>query len=186
MILNCDEVGIVKIIRITKRGGNGVNITGDIMYFRYLTPSYTFKKKEEITSDVENFNKNVAGIQQNTFPKDEIDNLILQAIRTEYPECKAFNKLILYISERESLNYYKRMPQAQLLIRILPKINHDDPSKWFLYNGREIFSKELTIYVDWTDSNLFNNEGFNLYYDISYESEIKDMMEMFSQVVKPI
>ncbi|WP_446788222.1 hypothetical protein [Macellibacteroides fermentans] len=186
MILPYEEVGVVKIIRTTKRDFNGVNITGDIMYFRHLTPSYTFKKKEEAASDVENFNKNVAGIQQNTFPEDEIDNLILQAVRTEYPECKVFNKLILFVSERESLNYYKGMPQAQSLIRILPKIDHNDPSKWFLYDGKEIFTKALTIYVDWTDSSLFNNEAFNLYYDISHELEIKDMMKTFSQVVKPI
>ncbi|MFT4073198.1 MAG: hypothetical protein QM654_14890 [Dysgonamonadaceae bacterium] len=186
MILSVEEVGIAKIIRITKRNSNGVNITGDIMYFRHLTPSYTFKKKEETASDVENFNKNLAGIQQNTFPEDEIDVLILQAVRTKYPECNVFNQFILFVSEKESLNYYKGMPQAQSLIHILPNINHNDPSKWFLYDGKEIFTKALTIYIDWTDSSLFNNEAFNLYYDISYESEIKDMMETFSQVVKPI
>jgi hypothetical protein len=36
MILPYEEVGVAKIIRITKRDFNGVNITGDIMYFRHL------------------------------------------------------------------------------------------------------------------------------------------------------
>lgn len=148
MALPSKGVGIAKIIRITKRDFNGVNISGYLIYFRHLTPRYTFKKKEEIASDVENFNKNIVGIQQNSFPEDEIDNLILQAVRTEYPECRASNNLIIFNTQRESLNYYKRMPQVHSLIRILPKIDHYEPSKWFLYDGREIFTKELTIYVD--------------------------------------
>ena len=179
MILPFEEVGVAKIIRIIKRDYNGVNITGDIMYFRHLTLEYTFKKKEEVeeVSDVENFNKNLAGIQQNTFPEDEIDKLILQAVRTDYPESRVINKLIFSTDDREYLDYRKTNPKMQVLIRILPKINHNDPAKWFLYDGREIFAKELTIYIDWADTNLFNNEAFNLYYDISYESGIKNLMD---------
>lgn len=156
------------------------------MYFRYLTTSYTFRIKEEPTSDIDNFNKNLAGIQQNTFPEDEIDKLILQAVRTDYPESKVINKSTYSTDDQEYLNCRKTNPQTQALISILPEINHSDPSKWFLYQGLEIFTRELTIYIDWANSSLFNNEAFDLYYDISFESGIKDLMEKFCQVVKPI
>lgn len=79
-----------------------ININSDdfaeaeIIYFRKFHGSNYRMQTPPIMSDQERFNRLFTGTPEDEYPKDEIDELILENIRTQYPNSTCKSALLLF------------------------------------------------------------------------------------------
>lgn len=178
--LPIDDIRIIKLIRISKKVQN-ISVDGHIVYTRTFSNTYKMQDNNKIKTETERFGELFNGTPQSSYPNDEIDNLILTAVQTVYPEAEFFNKLLLFNVDEENNRYLKSRPKETCAIYILPNITMTG-----FHVQCQVFVKELNIYVDWIDANAFNNEGYSLYYQPNRESDLKLLLNKFDATVGTI
>ena len=161
--LPTDEWCILHAIRISKNAYNGpYEIFGDILYERKLSEYANTQQKQQAT------------VSPNFFPQkyDEFDELIQETVKATYPNAKYSQKLIIFDVQKEDLSIKLRRPKQEVCFYYVPNIDFSDAcnleGKTFIH-----YRLSMNIYADWSNADIFKNEGFFK----SYELSDQEMME---------
>lgn len=141
-----DKMGVAKIITIYAPTKYGVMDVGFIAYKRAFYPKYRFDENQKPKSFMDEYPI------QSSYPHDELDTAILEAIKETYPESKLHNKLIAFNTDVEYLNRLIDRPSKSLEITVNPSFTYEE----MMNSAGRIFSQ-------------FNFK-FNLYYDLDFDT----------------
>ena len=140
-----DKMGVAKIITIYVPTKYGVMDVGFIVYKGSFYPKYQFDKKQKSESFMDEYPI------QSSYPHDELDVAILNAIKETYPESKLHNKLIAFNTEIEYLNRLIDRPSKSVEIIVTPSFTYEE----MMGSAGRLFSQF--------------NFNFNLYYDLNFD-----------------
>ncbi|KAA6300006.1 MAG: hypothetical protein EZS26_003851 [Candidatus Ordinivivax streblomastigis] len=141
-----DRMGVAKIITIYAPTKNGVMDVGFVAYKRSFYPKYRFDENQKPKSFMDEYPI------QSSYPHDELDTAILEAIKETYPESKLHNKLIAFNTDIEYLNWLIDRPSKPLEIIVNPHFTYEE----MMSSAGKIFSQ-------------FNFK-FNMYYDLDFDT----------------
>lgn len=160
-ILQNGEIKIVKKI-ILNEDRNKIRCTAELVYLRDCTPIYKMNPKP-VQSYQERFYKNVNGHPQDEYPYDFLDDSILKAVKTVYPNAKLFNELLTTNSDYRALLRYRNYQREYADFSFLPDISNI-PTELYPYLGKiEGARIRIEIFMRLrSNRNAFANEGFDL------------------------
>lgn len=146
--------------------------TGKVVYKRNLSEHYVMDESKRSEID-----KMFYYYPETCYPKDIIDEIILQGITKKYPNAKVHTQLMLCDVERDDikneLSHYKKV---DFQINIQPRV---DDINALLKTGKttwRVFIKSLPLYLTNSDeTELFRNEGSFIYYDLDKEDELIEL-----------
>ncbi len=172
-VLPVNEMKIVKQINLQIQNRNGIDITaGIILYYREISDTYKFNKKKKEDRDFFHF-INYPG--QEDYPNDDLDNLILQAIKFDFPKAKINSDLLFSTSDVERYENLTKRPYEKAELTFIPDFSGIDlnqlPKKSF--TG---FRKQINIYVDGSGE-LIKNRFFKGYCDFMNHEAIYDRLD---------
>ncbi|MCT4583109.1 MAG: hypothetical protein N4A35_16985 [Flavobacteriales bacterium] len=145
-VLPVSEMKIIKRINIVSQNWHPENLPiGFIIYERNFTEEYKILPEEKDSNNLSNL---ISGYpKQENYPHDEIDELILNTVKTEYPKSFVQNKLVFTSSDIEYFDNLIKRPFEKALFRIKPDFSNLDLS---LLSGQEFecINQEINVYVD--------------------------------------
>jgi DNA-binding Xre family transcriptional regulator len=139
-----DKMGVVKIISIYAPTKYGVMEIGYIVYRRSFYPKYRFNENQKSRNIMDEYPI------QSSYPHDELDIAILNAIQGTYPESKLKNRLIVFNSDVDFINKLIDRPYKPIEVVLSPVLSYD----------------EIMTYVGKVFSRY--DFHFNLYYDCDF------------------
>lgn len=153
---------------------NEEKIIGHILYERIPSEEYQLKKQKfDDEEDFFRIMKLVNGYpSQEDFPNDEIDNIILEGIKDQFPNSKLINHAIIYKSHEEWVNKMRERPFDVSRINIQPQIKSSDYQKLSGKHIKDIVF-DLRIYKERT-SQLTQNRTFHSKYEIEKDEVIRE------------
>lgn len=174
--LRNDQVRILKQIIIVSDRNNTETELGSIFYKRLITPRYNLAKQAEADkAEKDQFAKFFGDSpQQENYPVDEIDKMIISAIKRNYPKSILRNDLILFNTDLEKLSILKNRNAIRSKIFVSPEFTlGEDLSK---YVGKN-FSAPLINLNIYTYQNPNSLEGVVFYgtYPLDRETEIENL-----------
>lgn len=108
---------VLKRIGLTKELGQNRSSYSELLYLRAFSSNYCMKQKQ-VTDEKEKLERLIKGIPEEEYPSDELDDFILNGVRTLYPDAKIKSSLILLSSDVKDIqilqNYW--MEKASLMI----------------------------------------------------------------------
>lgn len=140
-----DKMGVAKIITLYAPTKYGIMDVGFIAYKRSFYPKYRFDENQKSKSFMDEYPI------QSSYPHDELDIVIFEAIKEIYPESRLLNKLIVFNTEIEYLNRLIDRPSKSLEIIVNPGFTYEE----MMNSAGKIFSQ-------------FNFK-FNLYYNLDFD-----------------
>lgn len=93
-----------------------------IIYFRTFHDEYKMHPKPQL-SEVEKFMRSVKGIPEDEYPKDELDEFILESVRKQYPDATINTSTLILNTELRDLQYYNRYKREKGKVIMLPDSN---------------------------------------------------------------
>ena len=167
-VLPFNEIKYVKTISFTKTLQNQL-FTAKIVYKRNPSDQYKMDDSKQTP-----FEKMMYFYNEECYPRDIIDDIILKGIRQNYPNARVTTSLMLLDVEKanieKELSVYK---QEVFNLYIQPDIKDVDTLLKMGKTQWRLFIKKLPIYL--TNSIQlfpFQNEGSVLYYDLAKEQEL--------------
>ncbi len=160
-ILQNGEIRIVKKI-ILNEDRNNIQSKAELVYLRDFTPKYKMNPKP-VQNYQERFYRNINGQPLNEYPHDFLDDSILKAVKTVYPNVNVFNDLLITNSDYRALLRYRNYQREYAEFSFLPDISNM-PTELYPYLGRiEGARVRIEIFMLLRSSrNAFANEGFDL------------------------
>ena len=176
-VLPNDEIKYVKTISFSK-SVMGQVYTAKIVYKRNPSKDYTMDYSKQTPVE-----KMLYYYNEDCYPCDIIDKIILNGIRQNYPDARVSTILMLLDVEKgtieKDLNNYKK---EDFHIYIRPDIKDLDV---LLKTGKaqwRVFKKKLPIYItNSLDSKYFQNEGLILHYELD-----KEMIDLETSLLKEV
>lgn len=144
--LEIEKWRIFKEVNVVSANQYGVEITiGAIIYDRKITNDYKLNEDTEPNK----IKRLIDHPKQDLFTVDEIDELILNAIKDKFPKSFVKSYQVIFDSDEKSFNYLLKRPFEKAIIKISPDFADID-----IYSlaGKSIphFYKEINIYQDFT------------------------------------
>lgn len=178
-LLSLDEIKFVKTISFSKTIG-GVPHFAKIIYTRKPSPEYQMKQDD--TSSQRLYYE----VKEEAYPKDAIDEFILQGIKSIYTDAIVRSSILMFNTELD--NYKRILPQFcknEFVIQINPHIDiyqamKSGKNKWPVY----FISLELFCYPN--EKEVFQNSLSILEYNIAKEIEFNDFCQKLTNQVEPI
>lgn len=93
-----------------------------IIYFRMFHKEYKMHPKPQL-SEVETFMRSVKGIPEEEYPRDELDEFILETVRKQYPDATINTSTLILNTELRDLQYYNRYKHEKGKVIMLPNSN---------------------------------------------------------------
>jgi Mor family transcriptional regulator len=174
-VLPESELRILKQIFIVteSRHKNDISI-GYILYERKFAEGYTLK---ETPIEERDFKYYLEYPRQDSFPKDNVDDLILQSVRNSYPKSIVKNHSIVCNVDKEKIDLFRKRPVEKSFIKITPDFSNTDfrvlAGKQFKYA-----QKELNIYADYNLEEITNLSFFGSY---NYNDNL--ILDKFNEVI---
>jgi hypothetical protein len=118
---------------------------GAIIYDRKITDDYKLNKDTEPNE----IKRLIDYPRQDLFTVDEIDELILNAIKNKFPKSFVRNYQVIFDSDEKSFNYLLKRPFEKAIIEVRPDFADIDT---YSLAGKSFprFYKEINIYQDFT------------------------------------
>ena len=167
-VLPANEIKYVKTISFTKTFQNQL-YTAKIVYKRNPSDQYKMDDSKQTP-----FEKMMYFYNEECYPHDLIDEIILRGIRRKYPEARVTTSLMILDVEKanieKELSNYK---QEVFNLYIQPDIKDVNALLKMGKTQWRVFIKKLPIYLTNSIQLLpFQNEGSILYYDLAMEQEL--------------
>ena len=145
-LLDQEEWKIVKEINVVSTNQYGVEIIiGVIIYDRGITQDYKLNDDPEPNQ----IKRLIDYPKQDLFTHDELDELILNAVKNKFPKSSVRSYQVLWDSDEKRFNYLLKRPSEKAFLEIRPDFSSID-----LYNLKgktfPVFYKEINIYQDFT------------------------------------
>lgn len=146
---------------------NGISCDALFMYLREFTQSYKMNPKP-VLNYIERFNRNLNGQPQDEYPHDYLDDSILAAINTVYPDAKFEDSLLVTNTEYRNLLRYRNFQHDFVEIRFLPDLSEIPVEMYPIFEKFEGVIIKFDIYMLLRpNANAFSNEGFELHFPLN-------------------
>lgn len=161
-ILPIEEIRIIKQIMIISEYSKKQEFSiGYILYERELSNTYNFKGTEKEERD---FLYYLEYPRQNTFPNDNLDEIILQAIRNTFPKSTLRNYSLICNMDRDRITMLQSEAFKEVEITFTPDFSRANISE-FAGQNYDGLRKTIKIYSDLTKERL-QNIYFQGYYNL--------------------
>lgn len=164
-VLDASEWRVLKEITLLGQIGKGTKeLEAILLYTRPLTPEY--KPKE--CHDASSFEMRVHGRKQEDYPNDWFDEMILDAVKAQFPQSKVRSDLILFDAVLERVERQKNKGVVATTILVSPDFQGVDP---WANEGREFkrYSLALNVYTMYPTEEILQNLQFYADYSTSEE-----------------
>lgn len=144
--LDQEDWKILKEISIVSTNQYGVEITiGVIIYDRQITSDYKLKEDPEPNQ----IKRLLDYPKQELFTNDELDELILNAVKSKFPKSFIRSHQVLWDSDEKRFDYLLKRPSEKAILEIRPDFSNIDI---YTLSGKTypLFKKEINIYQDFT------------------------------------
>jgi hypothetical protein len=167
---------IIKQIDLIIQNRNEIDVAaGIILYEREFSESYGFKEKQKEEKDFFHF---VNYPKQEDYPHDDLDSMILEAIKLDFPKVIVKSDLLFSSRDVEHYEHLTNRPHEVAELNFIPDFTgiklEELPQKSF--NG---FRKEIKIYVNGS-TEVIKNRGFRGYCDFETHEEIYERLDKIS------
>lgn len=152
-VLDIDNIKFIKSIRLSHdRYGN--NCIAEFVYLRKITHEYKINKQ------------NPHGLlTEKDYPSDILDDAILEAVRTVYPEATISNRLLTLSTDYRLLLRYRNCMKDDAEVRVLPDLSQIPVELMQYINNVEAFRIRIDIFLQHRyPNNAYSNEGFEIKY----------------------
>lgn len=82
-----------------------IHMPGCIMYLRNFLPDYKMNCRKPQNQE-EEFRRFLHGIPQEEYPRDEVDDIIMESVASKYPDSEPHSSLLIFSSELRDLKEY--------------------------------------------------------------------------------
>ena len=145
-MLNFPDWKIMKEINIVSQNSYGQEIViGVVAYLRNIHNDYYLQKDTE----PDKFLRLLKYPKQELFPKDYLDEIILNAIREQYPKSFVKNSEISFDSDLEKIKIVTQVPKQNAKLEVRPNFTQIDLSKLVRHDFNFLI-KDLNIYQHFT------------------------------------
>lgn len=143
--------------------------------------------QNEVVDERQRIERMIKGTPEKEYPTDDLDRMIFEAIDSKYKGAKVKSKLLLFSTELDELQYYKKHHCHHATLLISPNTNNLSMIEMSMLNGLDLFSVNLDVYVE----NMFYCNAFD---SVSFEKEeplegwltkLKEW-EMMKETMRPI
>ena len=145
-LLDQKDWKIVKEISVVSTNQFGVEITiGVIIYDRQITSDYKLNDDPEPNQ----IKRLLDYPKQELFTNDELDELILNAVKSKFPKSFIRSHQVLWDCDKKRYDYLLKRPSEKAFLEIRPDFSSIDI---YSLNGKTftVFNKEINIYQDFT------------------------------------
>jgi hypothetical protein len=110
-----------QVVIVSNRNNNEITI-GTIFYTRPFNENYTLNSHNEDENNNSNsIDKFIGGYpKQKDYPSDELDEVIIEAIRKQYPKAFVKNSLLIFKHELENLKFLKDKNEVECTMLFTP------------------------------------------------------------------
>lgn len=174
--LDLENWRIVKLIRLEKQIARHY-MWADLIYTRSVTAKYKKEsEKEETPSGI------FYGLKEK-YPKDAFDEMVLKAVKQDYPDAFFRNAEIVTDMEAERFkNLYKNHHKESAVIHLQPDLSCMEYGNYPIDKQFSIFNVPFVLYIPCDEFvPYFANEGYFLNYNLSMEEELR----LFIKEIKP-
>ncbi|TSE03930.1 hypothetical protein [Aquimarina algiphila] len=162
---------VIKKVELVTSNSNGTGIiSGFIIYERGLSKDYKFTKGNKKGSTFQYLSTYP---RQEDYPKDDLDHIILEAIKTEFPEARLKNKLLFSSSDTE---YYKKITERPFEVAnflVEPDFSGIELEQ-FSNKTINVFSESINIYNNNISMDLIKNKTFRGSCDFNDREKVYD------------
>ena len=162
-VLSTDNLMVLKRISFSRKLHDDREQKAEILYLRKLSSTYRMDQKE-IVDEKERFERLLKGTPEEEYPKDELDRIILEAVKCQFKNAIVHSKLILFSTDLDELQMYKNVHCVKTNLLISPNLSSVSPVKWSMLDGLEVFNVNLDVFVE----NIFCQTAFD---GISFDKE---------------
>lgn len=142
-LLPNEEFRIIKqVFLIPNSANNSQSPLGYILYERKFAEQY---KMIEVPEEQKDFKYRMEYPSENLFPVDDVDNIILQAIKNDYPNSTVRSFLLLTNLEQERLMLQRQSPSISGDIYFQPALENYDLSS-IMHLKPEVLRMTVTIF----------------------------------------
>lgn len=144
-----EQAYIVKEIHVVGKTRHGVDTMGYIIYERYFSENYIMNENPEQGQ----FERLMAGPDDGRFPVDELDNILLDAIKSQFPDSFTKSHMIIAGLGANQYDYKLEQPKQIATIIVEPDFTGIDIN---LLVGRSFarFIKEVNIYQNYSSEGI--------------------------------
>lgn len=173
-VLPLDEIRILKqiIIVTDSQYSNEISI-GYILYERKMSQDYKFietpKEKRDFTYYLD-FPK------QDSYPNDNVDDILLQSVKNRFPKSKLINHSIICNVDIDKVKVLQNQSSELSQIQITPDFSGIDLSTLVGKQFEQAF-KQIKIYADFKIEDIKNLAFFG-YYDLNDNEIINKIREV--------
>ena len=129
-----------------------------LVYARDLSLSYSMVSHDEMT-DSERFEYILKGIPEDDYPRDGLDNGMLEAVKNQgYDNAEMRSQLLLFSSELRDLRKIYNRPSTVVNFIIVPDLS----SCPALPNGFPMKNFNVDMFIDAGDENVYHDHHFSL------------------------
>jgi hypothetical protein len=173
-VLPLDEIRILKQIIIINDSQDNREISiGYILYERKMSQDYKFI---ETPKEERDFTYYLDYPKQDSYPNDNVDDILLQSVRNRYPKSKLINHSIICNVDLEKINMLQNPPSELSQIQITPDFSGIDISTLVGKQFEQAF-KQIKIYADFRLEDIKNLAFFG-YYDLNDDEIINKVREV--------
>lgn len=146
-VLSTDDLKVLKRISFSRKLHDNREQKADIMYLRKLSATYRMTQKE-VVDEKERIERLLKGTPEEEYPRDELDEMILEAVKKQFRNAKVHSKLILFSTELDDLQIYKDVHRVQANLLVSPDFSNMTNVELSMQNGLEMFNVNLDVYVE--------------------------------------
>jgi len=151
-VLASDQVKLIKQINVVPPNGPKAATTiGLVLYERRLHLGYKIAEKtQEGHSSLL-----IPYPNQQDYPADSLDELILESVRVDYPSSYVYNELLFTTADVERLGNLTSRPADKADLVVCPSLTAED---WNRLAAKEVlcFRKEVNIYAHFSPKHIKN------------------------------
>lgn len=162
-LLSSDDLNVLKRITFGKKISDGRIQHAEILYLRKLTLNYKMKQNK-VVDERQRLERLIKGTPEVEYPKDDLDRMIFESIDNKFIGAKVKSSLLLFSTELEDLQHYKKLHCHHTTLLISPNTNNLSIIEMSMLNGLDLFSVNLDVYVE----NMFYCNAFD---SVSFEKE---------------
>lgn len=159
--LPIEDVHIIKQINLNISVNGNLETIGYVYYKRKFADDY---KLREVAEEEKDFNYKFNYPPQNIFPTDRLDQIILEAIKSKFPDSDTYNYLIVANIDLDMESRITNRPTEKAILDIFPDIKNLDVysviSSNKTYRGIRL---DINVYGNYSKERI-NNLFFKGYY----------------------
>lgn len=170
--LDPSEWRILKVIRLSGRIGKETKyVKGVLLYTRPFSTDYKLKARPDVPS----IEKCLYGLREEDYPNDRLDEIILNAVKAQFPDSICSTDRILFEDDLEKVDRFKK--KASITAEMLFSLNFQGVDLYV--NEGELFNEKrlsLNIYTDCPREKILENLSFKASYRVVSEKPLVDVL----------